>query len=249
MWAGLLAALLMMFGLQSTSAAGDSRSEAGAAAEQVLTWTAGDSITDYVSAPATAVAGAATIVFENSAATGNTTGMPHTLTFVTSDPEFNDDVQLNIMANPADAQGGKHTAEVTLTPGRYFYHCTIPGHGEMQGILTVTEGGGGDDTTAPEATAKVTGSQNADGAYVGSASVALAATDGVRAWSGSSTRSAPTAPGSRTPPRSSSTRSARTRCATAPWTGRATYRPSGASSSPWSPRSRTTPPRRRPRRR
>ncbi|WP_030219114.1 OmpL47-type beta-barrel domain-containing protein [Streptomyces sp. NRRL WC-3626] len=177
MWAGLLAALLMMLGLQTTSAAGDPRSASGAAAEQVLTWTAGDSITDYVSAPVTAVAGAATIVFENSAATGNTTGMPHTLTFATSDPEFNNDVQLNILANPADAQGGKHTAEVTLTPGRYFYHCTIPGHGEMQGILTVTEGGGGEDTTAPEATAKVTGSQNADGEYVGSASVALAATD------------------------------------------------------------------------
>ncbi|MFD7699875.1 OmpL47-type beta-barrel domain-containing protein [Streptomyces caelestis] len=176
MWAGLLAALLMMLGLQTTSAAGESGSTAAGAAEQVLTWTAGDSITEYTSAPTTAVAGTATIVFENSAATGNTTGMPHTLTFVTSDPEFNDDVQLNILANPADAQGGRHTAEVTLTPGRYFYHCTIPGHGEMQGILTVTEGGG-DDTTAPEATAKVTGSQNDRGEYVGSASVAVEATD------------------------------------------------------------------------
>ncbi|MFE1428663.1 OmpL47-type beta-barrel domain-containing protein [Streptomyces fungicidicus] len=176
-WAGLLAALLMTLGLQTaTSAAGENGSTAGTAAEQVLTWTAGDSITEYTSVPKTAVAGAATIVFENSAATGNTTGMPHTLTFVTSDPEFNNDVQLNILANPADAQGGKHTAEVTLTPGRYFYHCTIPGHGEMQGILTVTEGGG-EDTTAPEATAKVTGSQNADGAYVGSASVTVEATD------------------------------------------------------------------------
>src|SRR5690606_6242793 len=118
----------------------------------------------------------ATIVFENSEATGNTTGMPHTLTFVTSDPEFNSDVQLNILANPGDAQGGRHTAEVTLTPGRYFYHCTIPGHGEMQGILVVTEGGG-EDTTAPEATAEVTGTRNAEGQYVGSASVVLAATD------------------------------------------------------------------------
>jgi plastocyanin len=177
MWAGLLAALLMVLGLQTASAAGETGSTDAEAAEQVLTWTAGDSITAYTSAPTTAVAGPATIVFENSAATGNTTGMPHTLTFVTSDPEFNSDVQLNIMANPNDAQGGKYTAEVTLTPGRYFYHCTIPGHGEMQGILTVTEGGGGEDTTAPEATAKVTGSQNADGEYVGSASVALAATD------------------------------------------------------------------------
>ncbi|CAL9381430.1 hypothetical protein SUDANB132_01066 [Streptomyces sp. enrichment culture] len=176
-WAGLLAALLMALGLQTTtSAAGDARPAAAEAAEQVLTWTAGDSISAYTSAPATAVAGPATIVFENSAATGNTTGMPHTLTFVTSDPEFNNDVQLNILANPGDAQGGRHTAEVTLTPGRYFYHCTIPGHGEMQGILTVTEGGG-EDTTAPEATAKVTGTQNAEGQYVGSASVSVEATD------------------------------------------------------------------------
>ncbi|MGW4022751.1 OmpL47-type beta-barrel domain-containing protein [Streptomyces sp. NPDC005009] len=176
MWAGLLAALLMVLGLQTTSAAGETGSADAEAAAQVLTWTAGDSITAYTSAPTTAVAGPATIVFENSAATGNTTGMPHTLTFVTSDPEFNNDVQLNIMANPNDAQGGRYTAEVTLTPGRYFYHCTIPGHGEMQGILTVTEGGG-EDTTAPEATAKVTGSQNADGEYVGSASVTVEATD------------------------------------------------------------------------
>ncbi|MFF7858412.1 OmpL47-type beta-barrel domain-containing protein [Streptomyces sp. NPDC007904] len=177
MWAALLAALLMVLGLQATtSEAGETGSTGTTAAEQVLTWTAGDGITAYTSAPATAVAGPATIVFENSAATGNTTGMPHTLTFVTSDPEFNDDVQLNILAGPNDAQGGRHTAEVTLTPGRYFYHCTIPGHGEMQGILTVTEGGG-EDTTAPEATAKVTGTRNAEGQYVGSAGVAIEATD------------------------------------------------------------------------
>ncbi|MDH6515249.1 plastocyanin [Streptomyces sp. SAI-135] len=169
----LLAALLMMLGLQSTSAA---RPDPVAAAAQTLTWSAGDDITKYTSAPATAVAGSATIVFENSAATGNTTGMPHTLTFVTSDPEFNDDVQLNILANPNDDMGGRHTAEVTLTPGRYFYHCTIPGHGQMQGILVVTEGSG-EDTTAPSATAQVSGTQNAQGQYVGSASVAVTATD------------------------------------------------------------------------
>ncbi|MER5845035.1 family 16 glycoside hydrolase [Streptomyces prasinus] len=179
-WAALLAALLVMFGLQSVSAAGEPDAErageARAAADQVLTWTAGNDIDKYLSAPATAVAGPATIVFENSAATGNTTGMPHTLTFATSDPEFNGDVQLNILANPSDAQGGRHTAEVTLTPGRYFYHCTIPGHGAMQGILVVTEGSG-EDTTAPEATAEVTGTRNTEGAYVGSASVVVEATD------------------------------------------------------------------------
>ncbi|MBX9364084.1 DUF1080 domain-containing protein [Streptomyces sp. WAC04114] len=172
-WAALLAALLMMLGVQALPAAGQPAKEA---ADQVLTWTAGNDIDKYLSAPKTAVAGTATIVFENSAATGNTTGMPHTLTFVTSDPEFNSDVQLNILANPNDAQGGKHTAQVTLTPGRYFYHCTIPGHGQMQGILTVTEGTG-EDTTAPEASAHVSGTQNAQGEYVGSASVALHATD------------------------------------------------------------------------
>ncbi|MFF9220855.1 OmpL47-type beta-barrel domain-containing protein [Streptomyces viridosporus] len=181
MWAALVAALLMTLGLQTASAADgtgatSARASGAGAADQVLTWTAGNDIDQYLSAPATAVAGPATIVFENSAATGNTTGMPHTLTFMTSDPEFNSDVQLNILANPGDAQGGRHTAEVTLTPGRYLYYCTIPGHGQMRGVLTVTEGGG-EDTTAPEATAKVTGTRNAEGAYVGSASVAVEATD------------------------------------------------------------------------
>ncbi|MFB6752153.1 OmpL47-type beta-barrel domain-containing protein [Streptomyces sp. NPDC056353] len=178
MWAALLAGLLMVLGLQATSASGQpAAAPAAAAADQVLTWTAGDDITKYTSAPETAVAGPATIVFENSEATGNTTGMPHTLTFVTSDPEYNQDVQLNILANPFDDQGGKHTAEVTLTPGKYLYHCTIPGHGQMTGVLVVTEGGGGEDTTAPATSAEVGGTQNADGAYVGSATVTLAATD------------------------------------------------------------------------
>ncbi|KUM87722.1 MULTISPECIES: OmpL47-type beta-barrel domain-containing protein [Streptomyces] len=170
----LLAALLMVLGLQSTSQARPDMTAPAAA--QTLTWTAGDDITRYTSVPTTAVAGTATIVFENSTATGNTTGMPHTLTFVTSDPEFNDDVELNILANPNDDMGGRHTAEVTLTPGRYFYHCTIPGHGQMQGILVVTEGSG-EDTTAPSAAAQVTGTQNAQGQYVGSARVTVTATD------------------------------------------------------------------------
>ncbi|AXL92147.1 glycosyl hydrolase [Streptomyces sp. CB09001] len=178
MWAALLAGLLLVLGLQATSASGQpAEAPAAAAADQVLTWTAGDDITKYTSAPETAVAGPATIVFENSEATGNTTGMPHTLTFMTSDPAYNQDVQLNILANPNDAEGGKHTAEVTLTPGTYMYHCTIPGHGQMTGVLVVTEGGGGEDTTAPATSADVGGTQNSDGAYVGSATVSIAATD------------------------------------------------------------------------
>ncbi|MEV0171572.1 family 16 glycoside hydrolase [Streptomyces sp. NPDC050803] len=163
-----------MLGVQSVPAG--AQPEPQAAAAQVLTWTAGDDITKYTSAPTTAVAGPTTIVFENSAATGNTTGMPHTLTFATSDPEFNSDVQLNILASPNDDQGGRYTAEVTLTPGRYFYSCTIPGHGQMQGILVVTEGTG-EDTTPPEASAHVSGTQNSQGQYVGSASVMIHATD------------------------------------------------------------------------
>ncbi|WP_196217958.1 OmpL47-type beta-barrel domain-containing protein [Streptomyces blattellae] len=164
----------MMLGLQSPPAAG--QPEPQAAAAQTLTWTADDDITKYASAPTTAVAGPTTIVFENSVATGNTTGMPHTLTFDVSDPEYNNDVPLNILANPNDDQGGRYTAEVTLTPGRYRYFCTIPGHGQMQGILVVTEGSG-EDTTPPETSARVTGAQNAQGDYVGSASVAIDATD------------------------------------------------------------------------
>ncbi|MGW3741429.1 OmpL47-type beta-barrel domain-containing protein [Streptomyces sp. NPDC005146] len=177
LWLALLGSFLMVLGLTSTAAYGRDAGRETAAADQVLTWTAGDPIDHYLSAPTTAVAGKATIVFENSTATGNTTSMPHTLTFSVSDPEFNNDVPLNILANPGDDQGGRHTVEVTLTPGRYFYHCTMPGHQAMQGILTVTEGGGGEDTTAPETSAKVDGDKNADGAYVGQATVTVSATD------------------------------------------------------------------------
>ncbi|MFD7744387.1 OmpL47-type beta-barrel domain-containing protein [Streptomyces sp. NPDC059698] len=167
----------MVLGLTSTAAYGKGDDAPPAtAADQVLTWTAGDPIDRYLSAPKTAVAGRATIVFENSTATGNTTSMPHTLTFSVSDPEFNDDVQLNILANPGDASGGKHSVEVTLSPGRYFYHCTIPGHGMMQGILTVTEGSG-EDTEAPATSAKVDGDRNGAGAYIGQATVTVEAAD------------------------------------------------------------------------
>ncbi|MCM2410424.1 OmpL47-type beta-barrel domain-containing protein [Streptomyces sp. RKAG290] len=177
LWLALLGSLLMVLGLTSTAAYGRTSTPVDAAADQVLNWTAGNPIDHYLSAPKTAVAGKATIVFENSEATGNTSGMPHTLTFSVSDPEFNNDVPLNLLANPGDAKGGKQTAEVTLTPGRYFYHCTMPGHEAMQGILTVTDGGGGEDTTAPETSAKVDGDKNADGAYIGQATVTVAATD------------------------------------------------------------------------
>ncbi|MFD2023936.1 OmpL47-type beta-barrel domain-containing protein [Promicromonospora aerolata] len=147
------------------------------AAEQVLTWTASASVTEYASAPATATAGATTIVFENSAATGNNIGMSHTLTFDTSTPGYNHDVDLDILANPFDDNAGRYEAEVVLTPGTYRYFCAIPGHPDMVGELVVTEEGGGGDTTAPVSTAQVTGQQDADGAYIGSATVGLTAED------------------------------------------------------------------------
>ncbi|MEU8165100.1 plastocyanin/azurin family copper-binding protein [Micromonospora sp. NPDC049004] len=148
-----------------------------AAADQVLTWTADDNITRYKSAPTQAVAGAATIIWENSAATGNTTGMPHTLTFDTSTEGYNHDVTVNILASPFDANNGRHQATVTLTPGRYRYFCSIPGHSQMVGELVVTDGGGGDDTTPPTVTAAVSGDRDQDGNYVGAATVTVAATD------------------------------------------------------------------------
>jgi hypothetical protein len=145
------------------------------AATQVLTWTAGDGYMGYTSAPTTAVAGPATIVFENSAATGNTTGMPHTLTFDTSNTDYNTDVSLNIQASPSDSSGGRHTAEVTLTPGVYRYYCAMPGH-IMSGELTVTAAPGG-DTTAPDVSASVSGTKDAAGNYVDGATVTLSASD------------------------------------------------------------------------
>ncbi len=150
--------------------------EPSTTADQVLTWTGNNSVTAYASAPATAAAGATTIVFENSTATGNTIGMSHTLTFDTSTPGYNHDVTLDILANPLDSDGGRYEADVVLTPGTYRYFCAIPGHGTMVGELVVTEGGG-EDTTAPVVTADVAGQQDADGAYIGSATVSLAAED------------------------------------------------------------------------
>ncbi len=159
---GFIFALTLTLGLFATPAS----------AAQTLTWTADDDVTRYKTAPATAVAGVTTVVWENSTATGNTTGMPHTLTFDTSTPGYNHDVTLNILANPFDVNNGRHTATITLTPGRYRYYCTIPGHATMTGELVVTEGEEPPaDTTAPVVTATVTGDGTA------SASVALAATD------------------------------------------------------------------------
>jgi plastocyanin len=149
---------------------------APAAAAQTLTWTGDDDITRYKSAPSSATAGATTIVFENSAATGNTTGMPHTLTFDTTAEGYNHDVNLNILASPFDANNGRHQATVTLTPGKYRYFCSIPGHTTMVGEFVVTDGGGG-DTTPPTVSAQVTGEQDGEGNYVGVATVSISASD------------------------------------------------------------------------
>lgn len=176
----MLKRFLAMAGLCAALAALGLVAPATAPAQaQELTWTAADSLTEYKSAPATAKPGETTIVFENSEATGNTSGVSHTLTFDTTTEGYNHDVDLNITASPFDADDGRHEATVTLTPGKYRYHCTIPGHGQMVGELVVSEdgGGGGDDNAPPTVKAEVTGDQNGDGDYIGSASVALNATD------------------------------------------------------------------------
>ncbi|WFE28127.1 DUF1080 domain-containing protein [Solwaraspora sp. WMMD791] len=143
---------------------------------QVLTWTAGNDVTAYTEAPATAVPGPATLIFENSAATGNTSGMQHTLTFETGDPTYNQDVAVNILADPFDTNGGRWSVDVVLTAGTYRYFCAIPGHGLMNGILVVSDGTT-EDTTAPTVTAALSGPRDDDGAYLGAATVSLTATD------------------------------------------------------------------------
>ncbi|MCO1597038.1 plastocyanin/azurin family copper-binding protein [Micromonospora sp. RHAY321] len=170
--AALSALLLTVLPLVATPASAAPNAQA-----QVLTWTADDSITRYKSAPAQAVAGETTIIWENSSATGNTTGMPHTLTFDTTTDGYNHDVTLNILANPFDVNNGRHQATVTLTPGRYRYFCSIPGHSQMVGELVVTDGGGGSDTTPPTVTGAVTGDRDGDGNYIGAATVTVTATD------------------------------------------------------------------------
>ncbi|MGV9382776.1 OmpL47-type beta-barrel domain-containing protein [Nonomuraea sp. NPDC003707] len=172
----LLAVGLPALFLSSVQAGAQPPMRLTAQADQVLTWNADNSMTAYKSTPDTATAGPTTIVFENSAATGNTTGMTHTLTFDVSTPGYNHDVSLNIIASPFDANGGRHQAQVNLTPGKYRFFCAIPGHGQMVGELVVTDGGG-TDTTAPQVSAQVTGDRNDDGNYVGSATVTLTATD------------------------------------------------------------------------
>jgi hypothetical protein len=171
----MVVAVLTAAWLSPASAAVDEPA-AAQAQEQTLVFTADDSVTEYASAPATATAGAATIVFENSVDTGNTTGMPHTLTFSTTREGYNQDVDVDIMANPYDTNAGRYEVDVSLTPGTYHYFCKMAGH-TMSGELVVTDGGGA-DTTAPEVTADVSGEQDAAGDYVGSATVALSATDG-----------------------------------------------------------------------
>nr|WP_305787085.1 plastocyanin/azurin family copper-binding protein [Actinoplanes lichenis] len=127
-------------------------------------------MTQYKSVPTSAVAGETTVIFENSTATGNTTGMPHTLTFDTSTPGYNHDVSLSILANPFDTNNGRHTATVTLTEGRYRFYCTIPGHSSMVGELVV--GGSQEpDTMAPTVSATVAGDNTT------SATVTVSATD------------------------------------------------------------------------
>ena len=66
--------------------------------------------------------------------------MPHTLTFDTETPGYNHDVTINQLASPFDQNNGRWVLEAVLTPGKYRYFCTIPGHTRMVGEFTVTGG-------------------------------------------------------------------------------------------------------------
>jgi hypothetical protein len=173
MFRRVLAAVLVAALPLALTAAVPSVSPSAAAAVQVLTWTAGDSITSYATVPNGATAGPANVVFENSTNTGNTTGMPHTLTFDTTTPGYNHDVSLNILASPFDSNNGRHEAQITLTAGRYRYFCSISGH-QMVGELVVTAGS---DTTPPTVSAAVSGDRDPSGNYLGSATVTITASD------------------------------------------------------------------------
>ncbi|WP_329072397.1 OmpL47-type beta-barrel domain-containing protein [Amycolatopsis sp. NBC_01480] len=166
----VLVAALALLGLAWPSSAVPVR----AAPVQTLTWTAGNSTDHYLSAPATAVAGETLVLFKNTEALGST--MTHTLTFDTTTPGYNHDVDLNITANPYDDQNGEHQATITLTPGKYRFHCVVQGHEKMVGELVVT-GEPPVDTTPPTVVANVTGNKDTAGNYVGSATVNLTATD------------------------------------------------------------------------
>src|SRR5699024_6736766 len=109
--------------------------------QQVLTWTAGNSVTEYLSAPETAEAGNATIVLSNPRWDGYPTDMPLTLASATATPGYNHDVDLNFTANPYDDTGGYYEAEVARAPGTERSFCASPGHGMMTGELVVTESG------------------------------------------------------------------------------------------------------------
>ncbi|SEP47138.1 OmpL47-type beta-barrel domain-containing protein [Amycolatopsis saalfeldensis] len=166
----VLVAALALLGLAWPSSA----VPAPAAPVQTLTWTAGNSTDHYLSAPATAVAGETLVLFKNTEALGST--MTHTLTFDTTTPGYNHDVDLSISANPYDDQNGEHQATITLTPGKYRFHCVVQGHEKMVGELVVT-GEPPVDTTPPTVVANVTGNKDTAGNYVGSATVNLTATD------------------------------------------------------------------------
>ncbi|MGI5160097.1 OmpL47-type beta-barrel domain-containing protein [Microbispora sp. CA-102843] len=176
----LLSVALPALWLSSAGASAQSQGQqvlqASQAAAQTLVWTTDADFTRYKSAPTTATAGPATIIFENSTATGNQFGMSHTLTFDTSTPGYNHDVAVNILASPFDANGGRWEVQVNLTPGKYRYFCAVPGHGQMYGEFVVSPGTPS-DTTPPTVSASVSGEKDADGNYVGSATATISAID------------------------------------------------------------------------
>ena len=158
---------------------------------QVLTWTASDSIPGVQSRrPTTAVGGSGHHrLREQRRHRQHHRHAAHAHVRHLATPSYNNDVNVNILADPFDANGGRHTVDVTLTPARTATSARSPGTARWR-ELVVTDGGG-EDTTPPQVTAQVAGEQDEDGAYVGAATVTLTASDtesGVgHAWSTRST--------------------------------------------------------------
>ena len=167
--------------------------------QQSLTWTAGDDITKYASAPDHGGRGQGHHRLREQHGHRQHHGHAAHADLRHLRPRVQQRRRRSTSWPTRDAQGGKHTAEVTLTPGRYRYHCTIPGHGAMQGILVVTERRRRRHHAAGDLGEGRRASRTPTAPTSAAPPSPCPPPTPARASTPSSTRSAPTAPASRTP--------------------------------------------------
>ncbi len=107
----------------STPAAGGSSSSGGTVVEIDIA----QSGFAFVKSTATAPAGAVTLKAMNPQST------PHNISIENDDGSVDQD-------GPNVSDGGVSQVTVTLTPGKYTFYCSVPGHEDagMKGTLTVT---------------------------------------------------------------------------------------------------------------